>query len=120
MSILIHLYMSIALPALFMYLSFSRFIRLSYNLTVYFVLLCNCSVFSVVTVKNENYNKNKNKKNKKNKKTIGFFTGFKKINQRRISFVLGYLRMISWKISPAITENSDGNAMNYSQLFKAN
>jgi hypothetical protein len=25
---------------------------------------------------------------------IGFFTGFKKIKQRRISFVLGYLRMI--------------------------
>ena len=29
---------------------------------------------------------------------IGFFTGFKKIKQRRISFVLGYLRMIIlWK-----------------------
>ena len=28
---------------------------------------------------------------------IGFFTGFKKIKQRRISFVLGYLRMILWK-----------------------
>jgi hypothetical protein len=27
---------------------------------------------------------------------IGFFTGFKKIKQRRISFVLGYLRMILW------------------------
>ena len=25
---------------------------------------------------------------------FGFFTGFKKIKQRRISFVLGYLRMI--------------------------
>ena len=25
---------------------------------------------------------------------IGFFTGFKKIKQRRIAFVLGYLRMI--------------------------
>ena len=33
---------------------------------------------------------------------IGFFTGFKKIKQRRVSFVLGYLRMISWKISTAI------------------
>jgi hypothetical protein len=33
---------------------------------------------------------------------IGFFTGFKKIKQRRISFVLGYLRMILWKISTAI------------------
>jgi hypothetical protein len=26
--------------------------------------------------------------------SIGFFTGFKKIKQRRISFFLGYLRMI--------------------------
>jgi hypothetical protein len=34
---------------------------------------------------------------------IGFFTGFKKIKQRRISFVLGYLRMILWKISPEIS-----------------
>jgi hypothetical protein len=34
---------------------------------------------------------------------IGFFTGFKKIKQRRISFVLGYLRMILWKISTAIS-----------------
>jgi hypothetical protein len=34
---------------------------------------------------------------------IGFFTGFKKIKQCRISFVLGYLRMILWKISPAIS-----------------
>jgi hypothetical protein len=34
---------------------------------------------------------------------IGFFTGFKKIKQRCISFVLGYLRMIWWKISPAIS-----------------
>ena len=34
---------------------------------------------------------------------IGFFTGFKKIKQRRISFVLGYLRMIIWKISTAIS-----------------
>ena len=33
---------------------------------------------------------------------IGFFTGFKKIKQQRISFVLGYLRMILWKISTAI------------------
>ena len=33
---------------------------------------------------------------------IGFFTGFKKIKQQHISFVLGYLRMILWKISPAI------------------
>ena len=32
---------------------------------------------------------------------IGSFTGFKKIKQRRISFVLGYLRMILWKISTA-------------------
>jgi hypothetical protein len=30
---------------------------------------------------------------------IVFFTGFKKIKQRRISFVLGYLRMILWTIS---------------------
>jgi hypothetical protein len=30
------------------------------------------------------------------------FTGYKKIKQRRISFVLGYLRMILWKISTAI------------------
>jgi hypothetical protein len=34
---------------------------------------------------------------------IGFFTGFKKIKQQRISFVLGYLRMILWKISTAIS-----------------
>jgi hypothetical protein len=34
---------------------------------------------------------------------IGFFTGFKKIKQRRISFVLGYLRMILSKISTAIS-----------------
>ena len=34
---------------------------------------------------------------------IGFFTGFKKIKQRRISFVLGYLRMILWKIATAIS-----------------
>ena len=34
---------------------------------------------------------------------IGFFTGFKKKKQRRISFVLGYLRMILWKISTAIS-----------------
>ena len=34
---------------------------------------------------------------------IGFFTGFKKIKQRRISFVLGYLRMILWKISTTIS-----------------
>ena len=34
---------------------------------------------------------------------IGFFTGFKKIKQRRISFVLGYLRMILYKISTAIS-----------------
>ena len=34
---------------------------------------------------------------------IGFFTGFKKIKQPRISFVLGYLRMILWKSSTAIS-----------------
>jgi hypothetical protein len=34
---------------------------------------------------------------------IGFFTGFKKIKQRRISFVLGYLRMILWEISTLIS-----------------
>jgi hypothetical protein len=34
---------------------------------------------------------------------IGFVTGFKKIKQRRISFVLGYLRMILWKIATAIS-----------------
>ena len=34
---------------------------------------------------------------------IGFFTGFKKIKQRRISFVLDYLRMILWKISTVIS-----------------
>ena len=33
---------------------------------------------------------------------IEFFPGWKKIKQRRISFVLGYLRMILWKISTAI------------------
>jgi hypothetical protein len=33
---------------------------------------------------------------------IGFFTGFKKIKQRRIFFVLGYLRMILRKISTPI------------------
>jgi len=38
------------------------FIRLSYNLPVCFVLLCNCSVLSAVSVKNENYKK-KIKKN---------------------------------------------------------
>ena len=36
------------------------FIRLSYDLPVYFVLLCNCSVLCVVSVKNENYNNKKN------------------------------------------------------------
>ena len=34
---------------------------------------------------------------------IGFFTGFKKIKQRRISFVLGYLHMILRKNSTAIS-----------------
>ena len=34
---------------------------------------------------------------------IGFFTGFKKIKQWQISFVLGYLGMILWKISTAIS-----------------
>ena len=34
---------------------------------------------------------------------IEFFAGRKKIKQRRISFVLGYLRMILWKISTAIS-----------------
>ena len=33
---------------------------------------------------------------------IEFFPGWKKIQQRRISFVLGYLRMILWKNSTAI------------------
>jgi hypothetical protein len=33
---------------------------------------------------------------------IEFFPGWKKIKQRRISFVLSYLRMILWKISTAI------------------
>jgi hypothetical protein len=33
---------------------------------------------------------------------IECFTGCKRIKQRRISFVLGYLRMILWKISTAI------------------
>ena len=31
------------------------------------------------------------------------FTGYKRIKQRRISFVLDYLRMILWKISTAIS-----------------
>jgi hypothetical protein len=34
---------------------------------------------------------------------IEFFTGCKKIKQRRISLILGYLRMILWKISTAIS-----------------
>jgi hypothetical protein len=34
---------------------------------------------------------------------IGVLTGWKKIKQRRISFVLGYLRMILWKISTVIS-----------------
>jgi uncharacterized membrane protein len=34
---------------------------------------------------------------------IGFFTGFKKLKQQHITFVLGYLRMILWKISTAIS-----------------
>ena len=34
---------------------------------------------------------------------IGVLTGWRKINQRRISFVLGYLRMILSKISTAIS-----------------
>ena len=33
----------------------------------------------------------------------GVLTGWKKIKQRRISFVLDYLRMILWKISTAIS-----------------
>jgi hypothetical protein len=33
---------------------------------------------------------------------IEFLTGCKKIKQRRISFVLGYLRMILWKIAISI------------------
>ena len=36
-------------------------------------------------------------------RNIGISTGFKKIKQRRISFVLGYLRMILWKNSTAIS-----------------
>ena len=39
-------------------------IRLSYNLPVYLVLLCNCSVLSVVSLKNENYKKKQKKINK--------------------------------------------------------
>ena len=34
---------------------------------------------------------------------IEFFTGCKKLKQRHISFVLGYLRTILWKISTAIS-----------------
>ena len=34
---------------------------------------------------------------------IGFFTRFKKTKQRRISFVLDFLRMILWNISTAIS-----------------
>jgi hypothetical protein len=34
---------------------------------------------------------------------IEFFTRCKNIRQRRISFVLGYLRMILWKVSTAIS-----------------
>jgi hypothetical protein len=34
---------------------------------------------------------------------IGFFAGFKKIKQRRISFVLVYLRTILWKNPTAIS-----------------
>jgi hypothetical protein len=34
---------------------------------------------------------------------IGVLTGWKKIKQQRISFVLGYLHMILWKISNAIS-----------------
>ena len=34
---------------------------------------------------------------------IECFTGCKRIRQRRISFVPGYLRMILWKISTAIS-----------------
>ena len=34
---------------------------------------------------------------------IGELIGWKKIEQRRISFVLGYLHMILWKISTAIS-----------------
>jgi len=34
---------------------------------------------------------------------IEFFTGCKKIKQRRISFALGYLRMILWKMATAIS-----------------
>ena len=34
---------------------------------------------------------------------IEFFPGWKKIKQRSISFALGYLRMILWKISTAIS-----------------
>jgi hypothetical protein len=50
------------------------YVRLSYNLPVYFVL-CNCSVLSVVSVKNENY---KNKKNKiKNKQFASASTIFR-------------------------------------------
>ena len=33
---------------------------------------------------------------------IEFFPGWKKIKQQRISFILGYLRIILWKISTAI------------------
>jgi hypothetical protein len=36
---------------------------------------------------------------------IEFFMGCKKIKQQRISFVLGYLRMILWKISTAIIKS---------------
>ena len=34
---------------------------------------------------------------------IELFTGCKKVKQRRISFVLGYLRMILWKMSTPIS-----------------
>jgi hypothetical protein len=34
---------------------------------------------------------------------IECFTGCKRMKQRRISFVLGYLRMVLWKISTAIS-----------------
>ena len=47
-------------------------LRLSYNLPVYFVLLCNCSVLSIVSEKYENYNKINKKKKFKESLFLGF------------------------------------------------
>ena len=56
---------------IFNFIMFISF-KVSYNLPVYFVLLCNCSVLSIVSEKYENYNKINKKKKFKESLFLGF------------------------------------------------